>query len=105
MFVFSFNVATADGGTTQVFCGFPHVILSGAVVTGTQTQVNAILAAIQQTQVQAALDPQTWIETVKAAARGGAPNMVVTYEDSISTIYTTQTNKPFQLQQLFSIAG
>jgi hypothetical protein len=42
---------------------------------------------------------------VKAAARGGAPNMVVTYEDSISTIYTTQTNHPFQLQQLFSIAG
>ncbi len=50
------------------------MILSGAIVTGTQTQVNAILAAIQQTQVQAALDPQTWIETVKAAARGGAPN-------------------------------
>lgn len=105
MFVFSFSFGTPDGGTTTFFCGFPHVVLSGAVVTGTQTQVSQILATIQQTQIQAALDPQTWIETVKSAARGTAPNMVVTFEDSISSLFTTQTGKNFTLQQLFSIAG
>jgi hypothetical protein len=74
------------------------------VVQGSQTQVSAALAQVQQQGVQLSFDPQSWVETVKTGARSGGAATVV-FEDSISTIYTTQTNQSFQLQQLFSIAG
>ncbi len=101
--VFSF---THNG--TKFFAGFGHQVISVQSTTGTQTQVSAILQNIQQTSVQFAMDPATWVETVKTGSRGSAAapnNITVVYEDSTSQPYTTLTNQPFQLQILHSIAG
>jgi hypothetical protein len=97
--VFSF-----DGPAARTFCGFLHQIFAVQLVQGSQTQVSNALAVVQQQGVQLSLDPQTWVETVKNGARGGGTATVV-FEDSISVIYTTQTNQSFQLQQLFSVTG
>jgi hypothetical protein len=97
--VFSF-----DGPSGRVSCGFLHQILAVQLVQGSQTQVSAALAVVQQQGVQLSLDPQTWVETVKTGARSGGAATVV-FDDANSIIYTTQTNQTFQLQQLFSIAG
>jgi hypothetical protein len=53
--------------------------------------------------VQLSNDPATWVETVKYGARGNS--ITITYDDSTSVNYTTQTAQPYSLQQLFSIAG
>jgi hypothetical protein len=101
--VFSF---THNG--TKFFAGFGHQVISVQNTTGTQTQVSTILQNIQQTSVQFALDPATWVETVKTGARGSGPTpstIIVVYDDSTSRPYTTLTNQPFQLQILYSIAG
>jgi hypothetical protein len=49
-------------------------------------------------------DPQSWLDTVTTTARA-QKDIAIAYEDSISTIDTTQTNQSFTLQQLFSLAG
>jgi hypothetical protein len=41
---------------------------------------------------------------VKNAARSRTP-INITFDDTISSPYTTQTNRQFPLQQLISIAG
>jgi hypothetical protein len=100
VFVFSFP----DRGT-RFFGGFVHLQLSQAAVAGSQTQVNSILAQITQAQVQVASDPQSWLETVKNAARTSTAIAIV-YDDANSTIYTTQiANTSFTLQLLFNVAG
>ena len=98
--VFSF---TNNG--TKFFAGFVHQVISVQSTTGTQTQVNSILQNIQQNSIQVALDPATWVETIKTGARGTSNPITVVYEDSTSMPYTTLTNQPFQLQLLHSIAG
>jgi len=98
--VFSFD--SPSGG--RAFCGFLHQILAVQLVQGTQTQINAALAAVQQTGIQLSLDPQTWVETVKNGSRGSGTATVV-FDDSTSVPYTTQTNQSFQLQILFSVTG
>ena len=98
--VFSF---THNG--TKLFAGFAHQVISVQSTTGTQTQVSAILQNIQQTAVQFAMDPATWVETVKTGARGNSNPITVVFDDSTSQPYTTLTNQPFQLQILHSIAG
>ena len=107
------NIEWDDGGVlvfsflfngVKLFSGFVHIQLQLAVASGSAVQVNAILQQINQQQIQFASDPQTWIDTVKNAAR--SKNAInITFEDAISVQYTTQTNLPFALQQLFSLAG
>lgn len=111
MFIFSFT----DAAGTTLFCGFPHQVLAVANLTGSQTQVTAILAQVTSAQVQISADPATWVETVKTAARGSAGAQTVTYDDSITTNYTTTLlsgsplaptpGQNFTLQLLYSIAG
>lgn len=96
--VFSF---AASGG--KMFCGFAHQVLALQVTTGSQTQVSAVLSSIQQQAIQVSVDPQTWVETVKNAARGAKATIV--FDDTINTNYTTQTAQSFQLQLLYSICG
>jgi hypothetical protein len=96
--VFSF-----DGPAGRTFCGFVHQILATQFVSGSQTQISPILQVIQQQGIQVSLDPQTWVETVKTAARGG--QAVVVFDDATSVVYTTQTNLSLTLQTLFSVAG
>ena|SRR5262249_29091218 len=96
--VFSF-----DGPAGRVFCGFVHQVLALQFVTGSQTQVTPALQVVQQQGIQVSLDPQTWVETAKAAARGGQATVV--FDDALSVFYTTQTNQTFQLQALFSLTG
>jgi hypothetical protein len=98
--VFSF---THNG--TKFFAGFAHQVISVQSTTGTQTQVSTILQNIQQSSVQFAMDPATWVETVKTGARGTSNTINVVYEDSTSQPYTTLSNRSFQLQILHSIAG
>jgi hypothetical protein len=97
--VFSF---TQNG--TKFFAGFVHQVISIQNTVGTQTQASAILQTILQNSVQFAMDPGTWVETVKTGARGSG-TITVVYDDSTSQPYTTQTNQPFALQILRSIAG
>lgn len=96
--VFSFSAA---GGT--MFCGFVHQVVALQTTTGSQTQVSAVLSTVQQQAVQVSLDPQTWVETIKNAARGGKATIV--YDDTINTNYTTQTAQSFQLQLLYAVYG
>lgn len=111
MFIFSFTGVTGE----TLLCGFPHEVLAVANLTGSQTQVSAILAQVTSAQVQVSADPATWVETVKTAARGSSGTQTVTYDDSISTTYTTTLlsgnplaptpGQNFILQLLYSIAG
>jgi hypothetical protein len=101
VFVFSFTGANG----LQNFAGFVHQQIQLSSVTGSQTQVTAILQVVQQQGIQISTDPQTWIESVKNAARNSSNQIVVTYDDTINVTYTTQTNASFQLQQLFSVTG
>jgi hypothetical protein len=104
VFVFSFNAPTGDGGSQQFFCGFVHMQLQLAVAVGSSVQVTAIVQQTNQQQIQFASDPQSWLDTVKNAARNGKTLSIV-FEDAISVPYTTQTVQNFTLQQLFSLAG
>jgi hypothetical protein len=97
MFVFSWNQG-------QTLAGFTHIQISLANAVGSQTQVSALVQQISQSQVQFASDPQSWLDTVKTAYRGGKA-IAVTFDDSVSANYTTATGRIFSLQQLFSIAG
>ena len=111
MFIFSFTDVTG----TQLFCGFPHEVLAVANLAGTQTQVTAILAQVNSAQVQVSADPATWVETVKTGARGSSGTQTVSYDDSITTNYTTTLlsgnplaatpGQNFTLQLLYSVAG
>lgn len=101
VFVFSFTGANGN----KTFAGFVHQQIQLSSVTGSQTQVTAILQIIQQQGIQVSTDPQTWIESIKNAARNTSNQLVVTYDDTINVIYTTQTNLSFQLQQLFRVTG
>jgi hypothetical protein len=96
VFVFSWS-------NRQFFGGFVHLQISAASATGIATQVGAIQTTAQ-TQVQAASDPQSWLDTVKNAKRAST-NIAITFDDTLSTIYTTLTGVNFTLQQLFSLAG
>jgi hypothetical protein len=97
VFVFSWN-------NQQFFAGFVHLQIALASAVGTTTQITNILQQLAQTQLQASSDPQSWLDTVKNAARNSKA-ITITFEDAISTVYTTQTNQSFTIQQLFSIAG
>ena len=98
MFVFSWNQG-------QTLAGFTHIQISLANAVGSQTQVSALVQQISQSQVQFASDPQSWLDTVKTAARSGKATIAVTFDDSVSANYTTATGRIFILQQLFSVAG
>lgn len=102
--VFSFT----EGGT-RFYAGFVHQIFSIQMTTGTQTQLSTILQSIQQTAIQQALDPGTWVETVKAGARGAGAtppvSISVVFDDVINVPYTTQTGQSFQLALLYAIYG
>jgi hypothetical protein len=96
VFVFSWN-------NQQFYAGFVHLQIAVANAVGTTTQVSAILQQVQQTQVQFSSDPQSWLETVKNAARNNK-NISITFDTNFLP-YTTQTGQNFNLQQLYSIAG
>jgi hypothetical protein len=99
VFVFSWN-------SQQFFAGFVHLQIAVANAVGTTTQVSAILQQLQQTQVQFSSDPQSWLETVKNAARATNPTKPINITfDTNFVPYTTQTGQSFNLQQLYSIAG
>jgi hypothetical protein len=100
VFVFSFT-----GTAGKQFAGFVHQILALQSVTGSQTQVTAVLQTVQQNGIQVSLDPQTWVETVKNVARNTQTQAKVVYDDTASVTYTTGTNQSFTLQQLFSVTG
>lgn len=97
VFVFSWN-------NRQFFAGFVHLQIAVANAVGTTTQITNILQQLAQTQLQASSDPQSWLDTAKNAARNGK-SITITFDDAQSTVYTTQTNQSFTLQQLFSLAG
>lgn len=97
--VFSFQ-----GPSGKVYCGFPHLVPAWQNQTGTQTQVSATVQTVQASNIQISADPATWVETVKYGARG-SNTIDIAYDDSSSFKYTTQTGNPYDLQQLFSIAG
>jgi hypothetical protein len=98
--VFSFQ-----GPSGQLFAGFMHQIFSVQLTQGSQTQISPILQSVQQSSVQLALDPATWVETVKTGARGTSNPITVVYDDTINVSYTNSQAQPFQLQQIYSIAG
>jgi len=104
VFVFSFTGIQGVNNDVKLFAGFVHVQVQIAVAVGSTTQVTPVLQVAQQQGIQFASDPQSWLDTLKNAVRN-AKTVTITYEDSISTNYTTQTNQTFQLQQLFSLAG
>jgi hypothetical protein len=96
VFVFSWN-------NQQFYAGFVHLQIAVANAVGTTTQVSSILQQLQQTQVQFSSDPQSWLETVKNAARAKT-SINITFDTNFVP-YTTQTGQSFNLQQLYSIAG
>jgi hypothetical protein len=101
--VIIFSFAGADA---KIYCGFPHIVPAWQNQTGTQTQISATVQRIQQTSMQISGDPATWVETVKQGARNG--KITIVYDDSSSTSYTTYTSAaatPYQLQNLYSLAG
>jgi hypothetical protein len=100
VFVFSFT----DSHGNKKFAGFVHVQIQSASAVGSNMQVSQAVAAVNQQEIQFSTDPGCWVETLKNAARSKTP-VTITYEDAISTIYTTQTNQSFQLQELFSLTG
>lgn len=98
---------TDSSGNTQ-HCGFLHFGIQSQTQVGSNTQVSQILTTTQQQGLQVSNDPATWVETVKYGARGttAQPQQItITYDDSTSVAYTTQTAQPFQLQELYSING
>ena len=99
--VIIFSFQGQSGGT--MYCGFPHIVPAWQSQTGTQTQVSATVESIQQSAMQISADPATWVETVKYGAR--TDKITIVYDDSTNTNYTTQNATPYQLQQLFSLAG
>jgi hypothetical protein len=82
-----------------------HQIFSVQLTQGSQSQISPILQSVQQSSVQLALDPATWVETVKTGARGTSNPITVVYDDTINVNYTNSQAQPFQLQQIYSIAG
>lgn len=98
--VIVFSFAGASG---TLYGGFPHVVPAWQSQTGTQTQVSATVQSIVQSAMQISGDPGTWVETIKASARGNKIDVV--YDDTINFNDTTQTANPYQLQHLYSIAG
>ena len=96
VFIFSF-------GDPTLYAGVVHVQVAQATASGTQTQVSAILQTLNQTQIQVASDPQSWLDTVKTAARGGKA-INITY-DTAFVHYTTQIATSYDLQLLYSLAG
>ena len=101
VFVFSFN----DASNNRIFCGIIHVVLAVQLTAGQQAQITPLLQAISQGSFQGSSDPQTWIESVKNAARDPNKNVTVVYDDALSAIYTTLTNQTFTLQFLQSLTG
>lgn len=99
VFLFSWN-----NQDQQFFAGFVHLQIAPANAVGMTTQITNILLQPTLAQVQASSDPQSWLDTVKNAARNSKP-ITVTFDDAISTIYVAQINRSFTLHQLFSIAG
>lgn len=97
--IFSFTGAAGS----KVFCGFPHIVPAWQNQTGTQTQVTATVQSITQSAIQISADPATWVETVKQGARNG--KITIVYDDATKTNYTNSNATPYQLQQLFSLAG
>jgi len=89
----------------KLFAGFMHQILSVQLTQGSQTQISPILQSVQQSSVQLALDPATWVETIKTGARGTNNPITIVYDDTTNVNYTNSLAQPFQLQLLYSIAG
>jgi hypothetical protein len=98
--VFSFQ-----GPSGQLNAGFMHQIFSVQLTQGSQTQISQTLQSVQQSSVQLALDPATWVETVKTGARGTSNPITVVYDDTLSVHYTNSQAQGFDLQLLYSIAG
>jgi hypothetical protein len=100
--IFSFS----DGGT-KYFAGFVHQIPALQVTTGVQTQskVNPDVQYLHQFSGQVTLDPQAWVETVKAAHRDQQKQLTIVYDDTTNFNYTTMTQRVFQLQPVYSISG
>src|SRR5262245_37375370 len=77
-FIFSFN----DASNHKRCCGIIHRVL---VVQLTTQQVNLIPAqlsgAISAGVFQGSSDPQTWIESVKTAARDPSKKVTVVYDE------------------------
>jgi hypothetical protein len=104
--VFSFAGAAADGGAT-INCGIVHLAPHLQVPELSLRPINAIQNTIQHSG-QLYADPQTWIETIKGAARGRFPNIQIDYDDQFAIQYTSYvfSNPPsFTLQFLYSLAG
>jgi len=98
---------TDANGKTQT-SGFVHFGVQAQTQSGSTTQVTAILQVTQQQGLQISNDPGTWVETVKYGARGTssqAQTITITYDDSTSVSYTSQTAQPYQLQLLYSVNG
>jgi hypothetical protein len=103
MLVFSF---TAADGYETVNCGIAH--LDPHTQVG-RTQVLSPITAVQiAVPEQFYGDPQTWIETIKSAARGSIPNIQIDYEDQVGIFYNSwnlNSQSSFALQVLYSLAG
>ncbi len=104
--VFSFAGAAADGGAA-VSCGIVHFVPHLQVPELSLSPIAAIQNTIQHSG-QLYADPQTWIETIKGAARGNIPKIQIDYDDRVTIQYTSYIfdNPPsFTLQFLYSLAG
>jgi hypothetical protein len=102
MLVFSF---TAADGYETVNCGIAH--LDPHTQVG-RTQVLSPITAVQiAVPEQFYGDPQTWIETIKSAARGSFTNIQIDYDDQLIMGYTSWMFDPpsFGLKVLYSLAG
>src|SRR5271163_824400 len=105
MLVFSF---TAADGITTVNCGIVH-LAPDSQTAGFQSPINTIQNIIRNS-IQIYGDPQTWVETIKSAARGRLPNIQIDYDDQFIITYASNSlvvsNPPsFTLQVLYSLAG
>lgn len=67
-----------------------HTQLQIASAVGSAVQVTSTVQQTNQQQVQFATDPQSWLDTVKTGA-GNSKSISITFDDSTSTPYTTQT--------------
>ena len=104
--VFSFAGAAADGGAT-VSCGIVHLVPHLQVPQLSLSPIAAIQNTLQHS-AQLYADPQTWIETIKGAARGSLQSIQIDYDDRVTIQYTSYVfdNPPsFTLQFLYRLAG
>jgi hypothetical protein len=103
MLVFSF---TAADGVATINCGIVH--LAPHIQVGRAPPPTSAIQISMQESGQLYGDPQTWIETIKSAARGSIPNIQIDYEDQVGIFYNSwnlNSQSSFALQVLYSLAG